>query len=288
MSTTGNRWIEQILALQQEDGSFGTFHTLSMPTSSKDITTEQALRRLSVLGLTKEDEPIRSVLTYIKNCLLGDISIPDRREKVLNWDAFQAHMLAAWIKHFDPTDETINPISDMWSDIISKSFSDGSFDSTVYEQEYRKRIPKLNSAERLINISTMYMVILLKDNLDEVTENRYIDYVIDNPKGIYYVYPKRIRDIPSGFQSLDCSCYLAALELLADYNCSASKLAFARDWILFHREQGGRWDLGPKAYDRVYFPLSDSWRDVETRRRDCTERIEKLLKKIHSEESVKL
>ena len=43
---------------------------------------------------------------------------------------------------------------------------------------------------------------------------------------------------------------------------------------------GNRWDLGVYAKDGVYFPISDSWRKDEYRKKDCTERIAKLLNKI--------
>ena len=90
-----NKWVQQIIELQHDDGSWGYFHSLSQPTKAQPITTEQALRRLRILGLTKNDEPIKLALQYMRDCLRGNNRPPDRREKVLNWDAFEAHMLAA-------------------------------------------------------------------------------------------------------------------------------------------------------------------------------------------------
>jgi len=40
------KWAKQIIAMQEEDGKWGSFHTLSV-SSGRPITTEQALRRLS-------------------------------------------------------------------------------------------------------------------------------------------------------------------------------------------------------------------------------------------------
>jgi len=42
-------------------------------------------------------------------------------------------------------------------------------------------------------------------------------------------------------------------------------------------EPDGLWDMGPSVKDGVHFPLSDSWRSVESRKLDCTYRIKKLL-----------
>jgi len=62
MDIYNNKWVQQIISLQHDDGSWGYFHTLSKPTTSVPMTTEQALRRLFVLGLTKDDEPIKRAL----------------------------------------------------------------------------------------------------------------------------------------------------------------------------------------------------------------------------------
>ena len=55
-------WARQILDSRNEEGMWGTFHTLSRPVSNKAITSEQAIGRLRILGFTKEDEPIQAVL----------------------------------------------------------------------------------------------------------------------------------------------------------------------------------------------------------------------------------
>ena len=70
MPGSDNIWVQQILALQQEDGSWGHFHSLSQPTKQQPMTTEQALRRLWILGLTKDDQPIARTLAYMELNLL--------------------------------------------------------------------------------------------------------------------------------------------------------------------------------------------------------------------------
>lgn len=50
------------------------------------LTTEQALRRLERLGYTIEDECIQRAVDYMDNCLMGRDKIPDRREKLHDWD----------------------------------------------------------------------------------------------------------------------------------------------------------------------------------------------------------
>ena len=67
----------QVLALQNPDGTWGSqFHTLSMPDRRRGLmTTEQALRRLCILGYTIEDEPIRRAVDCMVSCLRGERTI---------------------------------------------------------------------------------------------------------------------------------------------------------------------------------------------------------------------
>lgn len=48
------KWAKQIISLQDSEGKWGIFHSLSKPTNN--TTTEQALRRFERLGYTIEDE----------------------------------------------------------------------------------------------------------------------------------------------------------------------------------------------------------------------------------------
>lgn len=275
-----NKWIRQIINLQHEDGSWGCFHSLSNPTKAQPMTTERALRRLYILGLTKDDEPIDIALRYMRECLSGKRRPPDRREKVLNWDMFEAHMLATWIRVFESDDPLALPIAQMWADIVARSFQNVVFDADAYAAEYRKHIPMLHKGERLIMLPQFYMVNLLKGLLDKEIENRFVDYIINRDKGIYYIYGARIVELPNLFASRQTSGYLAALEQLVGYSCAGEKLCFATEWLMSCRDENGEWDMGTSAKDGVYLPLSESWRKPEDRKRDCTVRIEKLLRRL--------
>lgn len=118
--------------------------------------------------------------------------------------------------------------------------------------------------------------------LTEETERRMLDYVLNYDTGIYYIYGKPLNQLPESFASVDASRYLAAIEILAGYKAAKEKLGFVVDWLEENRDADGRWDLGAKSKDNVYFPLSDSWRSAETRKADCTERISAILQKINS------
>ena len=58
------KWAKQILAIQQEDGKWGWFHSLGQ-LSGAPLTTEQALGRLEILGYTRDDVCIQKALQYL-------------------------------------------------------------------------------------------------------------------------------------------------------------------------------------------------------------------------------
>ena len=273
------KWIDQIVRLQQPDGSWGCLHSLSRPTKECPITTEQALRRLWVLGLTGEDAPIQRALAYMRGVLAHRIAPPDRREKGLNWDFFEQMILATWIRRFLPRDEQAQAIAALWAGILQSAFAGGTLDPQAYEAAYRQRIPRLHAQERLIGIPQFYMVTLLWEMLDRDTECAFVDYLIHHPGGIYYIYNDRVAEVPPRFDSPRAGSYITALECLSGYRCAPEKLRFAVDWLLSHQREGG-WDLGASAKDGIYFPTSDSWRTAALRQKDCTERITRLLRAI--------
>ena len=92
-----SRWARDIIDLQQEDGSWGYYHSLAV-TSESPITTEQALRRLEVLGFSMEDACIQKAVAYMDSCLAGADQIPDRQEKLHDWNIFSSMILIAFFK----------------------------------------------------------------------------------------------------------------------------------------------------------------------------------------------
>ncbi len=116
--------------------------------------------------------------------------------------------------------------------------------------------------------------------LDERTEQAYVAHIIQQENGIYYVYDRKIALLPKAFQSKEASRFLAAIELLAEYEASREQLIYVVKWLRENQNVNGKWDMGNVVNDKVYFPLSDSWRKVETREADCTERISGIISKL--------
>jgi len=274
-----SRWAREIISLQHEDGSWGYFHSLGVPTKINAITTEQALRRLEILGFTIDDVPIQKAVSYMRSCLSGESQIPDRREKLHDWDLFTSLMLSAWIRRFDPEDKLAGDAAKKWAEIISSSFLDGTYRHDRYEKAYRQVFRKAPRGGRFVDFVHFYTVSLLCNYLDKAVEEAMFDYILGHDTGIYYIYEKCLQYPPEAFRSKRASSYIGAIELLSEYKnprCKA-KLGFVAEWLNRNREPDGSWDMGPDAKDGVYFPLSDSWRSKETRKKDCTYRILRLI-----------
>jgi len=284
MEYKDGKWAKKIIELQHGDGSWGYFHSLSNPTPEQPMTTEQALRRLEILGFTINDKPIKKAIKYMNDCLIGKNRIPDREEKTHNWNVFTSLMLSSWIRIFTKDNKAANKITEKWCEIINNSFANKCYDHNIYVNKYEKIFGiKLNpKAGRLVDFVNFYPVTLLTNILDKNIEAQYFEYILEHDCGIYYIYDKKIIDAPKIFQSKITSFYLRAIELLAKYDNPECKkqLKFIRKWLKENMVKNNEWDLGKESKDGINFPLSDSWKTKENRTKDCTYRINKILGKL--------
>jgi hypothetical protein len=277
MNKRDSKWVRQIIELQHEDGSWGYFHTLSQPTKAQPMTTEQALRRLRILGLSTDDEPIARAIAYMEHNLAQPFPTVFH-EKKHDSKTYGDLMLATWIRIFDSENEAALAVAKKWASIIGSAFQDGAYSNDRYVSAYEAEFVKLNpKAGCLADFVVFYQLALLPGLLPGQAESAMLDYVLAHARGIVYIYNEPLNDLPEAFSSLKASRYIAAMELLANYGSAPKKLAFAANWLLENRGADGMWDMGSAAKDGIYFPLSDSWRKPDERKRDCTARIKKLL-----------
>lgn len=276
------KWARQIISMQDDETMWGSFHSLSSA-NINPLTTEQALRRLQILGYTMEDECIQKAVRYLEDCLSGRKQIPDRAEKLHDWTLFTHMMFSAWIRRFSRANEAASEMARKWAYVVTCAFVSGGYDNDAYTKAYTETFGMKAKGGRLIDFVQFYVLSLLVGELDEATERAMIRYILNKPDGIYYVYDGCIGKLPDALDGKLVSRYLGAVEMLAEYASAKGELAFVIDWLMENRNENGKWDLGKAAKDGVYFPLSDDWRRKETREADCTERIERLLNKLSGE-----
>lgn len=280
MSYKTGKWAKQILDIRNNDGMWGNFHTLSKPVNNKSITTEQAIRRLRILGYTKEDEPIKIVLERMCLCVSGKQKIDNYSEKTHDWVLFEKLMLSAWIRLFDTENKISLDIAKQWAVIAEQAFSSGQYNKNDDIEAFAAQFGRKPKSSFETGFGMFYHVALLQGVLTPKTESLLLDYYVSRPGGIYYIYENPINILPEAFASKKTSKYLAAIELLLNYNQAKDKLQFITEWLNSNKDENGQWDLGATAKDGVYFPLSDSWRNQAYRKSDCTERITNILQKL--------
>ena len=281
MTFKEGKWARQIIDLQNEDGSWGTyFHTMAVPVKKTQLTTEQALRRLWILGFDKGDRVIKRTLNYMRSCLLGERKVDDYSEITHDWPLFTQLMLSAWVRVFDSGDHLANSFSKRWAKVIEASFQSQEFDESVYLRKYADEFGKRTRGARELDPTSFYHVVLLRDMLSSEIEAKYLEHILAKPDGVYYVYANAVSQTPKVFASKETSRYLTLLLLLSEYGLFGMKFGFIRQWINANKDETGQWDLGIAAKDGVIFPRSDSWRTAADRAADCTDEITLLLNRL--------
>ena len=148
---------KEIIALQKDDGTWGSsFHSLSVPKGTKELTTEQALRRLWILGYTLEDEVIRKTVKCMEACLRGERKIDNYWEKTHDWELFTMLMLSAWIRIFEPDNVDAVKFSERWAKIIELAFSNGTYCHNAYLTAYRNAFSSNPKGARELDFSDFY------------------------------------------------------------------------------------------------------------------------------------
>jgi len=263
----------KILSLQEDDGSWGCFHTQKRG-SLIPFTTEHALFRLESLGFSFEDECIKKAVEHIESLLLSK-TLPEGNEKSVDFPIFVELIAATWIRRFTNSNLSANTVAEKWARIISKAFNKQVYSHEDYLNCFENEFQTKPRSGRLVDFVSFYQLSLLADMLDEKTENRMLDHVLSHPDGIYYVYENNLF-APPNFQSKDASRYIGVAELILRYRCGKDKIKHIFDWLWQNQDSDGMWDMGSAAKDGVFFPLSDRW-NLENRVSDCTFRIRKIL-----------
>lgn len=267
--------VKKITNQQFEDGSWDRFHTLSSD-STTDITTENALRRLLLLGLDIQDEPIKKAFTYMEQFLEKKLDIRDRKEGFSDWNEITELFAATWMLEIDRHSKIAGAIADKWALLVTRSFVGESFDYEAYAKAFVE-IFNTKPGKRVWDIESFHIVSIVQGRLEPEVEEKFVDYIMKNEKGIYYIAKGKLLELPLDFMSRETSRFIYAHTLLSRYACYKDKCSYVVEWLMENRDEDGFWDLGSKVKDGVFFPLSDSWRKRLNRKIDSTVFIQRYV-----------
>lgn len=265
--------LDTLRKLQFDDGSFGPFHSMS---SNGAMTTERALRRFYYLSLTSDHEIVRKTLKYVSECLNRDTIISDRREKAIQWDAFCDLMFSSWLFLFSCHSSKVKEVRELWISILEESIVNGTFDKRKYNEVYRYYIKRLNTGERAINPASFYVVVLVRDGLNEAAKKSYLDYIMQ--QGIYYIYDRPLNRLPEKFGTKNSFEYLEAIRLILPYTKEKGELLFIKEWIDKQIYQIDEVMPYVKADGMIFPKLAENWRKKKSKQDDITSYLEEFLK----------
>jgi hypothetical protein len=280
----GSKWIALLQDSQQPDGTWGRFHSQDTGVKQPFITTEIAIKVALDSGLDQHSPILQKTQKALVDYVVGKTCWPDPPEKhdnPLAWFVWVRHYSAAVLSQIDPHHPLLEEYWHTWAEAVQASFRSGSYDR-------QREIEALNALLKCrmknpVPFHTMYPLLILSatgNQLPGDLERRLLDFVIQSPIGIYYVYDKAIRMQPA-ILSKRFWGWFQAHKLLSRFRLWSELAEGALNWIWAQRTDQGFWDLGSKVYRRPYssFPLSESWRRPENRLMDGTVEILALLAK---------
>jgi hypothetical protein len=280
---TGSRWIRELAEEQQDNGSFGRFHTQDTKIKQKIPTTEWAITRGLGLGLSKTDEIIRKTIQHMEHLLNGKELPLDNEEHHYGFRIAFAYIIASNLAKIDPMHPLLAPKRQACAECVRRAFQSGSF----IEEDWKLACRELN--EVMLNLYMIHPLTILQSgnesNLSVELERKLLQWIWNRPEGIYYITdqcPGVYQDVNSG----QFHQWLHGIELLSDFQLWPEFVSDAVEHLLCQREGDGLWEYGPKANQNPFVHYSESWRNKNNRKIDCSVRILALLRKYADKRTV--
>jgi hypothetical protein len=279
-----SKWITQLNNSQRTDGTWGRFHTQDSSVKQTFPTTESAISTALDLGVDRNDPVLHKVQPVILDYMDGKTSWPDRPEKhdnPLAWFVWVKHFSAAVLALIDMYHPRLEAYWDLWHEALKAAFRSGEYDR-------QREIDALNSLLKCrmknpVPFHKKYPLLILSATGNQLSgglERKMLDFIMNSPSGIYYVYGKDLSVLPP-ILSRDFWHWCRAHQMLSRFFLWQEFSAKAVNWIWAQRTAEGFWDLGGKISRRPFtsFPLSESWRRPENRMIDSTVEMLGLLSK---------
>ena len=278
------KWVADVLVEQRNNGTWGRFHSQNTKIKQKYPTTESALHRCAVIGLTKEDLPINNAIKYMEKVLLGKFVWEDWREKSEAWDAGVAVITASTLAEWCPNHPLVLPIRILWTRIVEESFKNSQYQPSL-EVAAQQKYHQISSD--FYYIGSKYAVRLLSSGANERKpknstdiEEDYTTWLWTRESGMGYITNNRLADLPVGVTYKEVKAKLKALDLLAEFPNTLSVCQVFIQWLWKNRGTDGLWDFGPRGVEKIELPLSENTRKKVNRKIDYTVRILSILHKV--------
>lgn len=266
----------ELEAAREIHGMWGQYHTEKTNVKRVFKTTEVAMQRCQSLGLDKDDMIIKELLKSIEGMITGEVKWPDSIEVTNVWmDIGFRWSLAGGIAKFDRFNTILDKPWNIFAELISKSFKSGEFNQQDHDDSFIKlAVNELSKAQvkrlsKIQFIGQKYCPIIVgatSNKLSYEIEKKYINWLIENPKGIYYVSNRPYENMPELF-GREFMAYMRVHSLLAPF--SAWKEEYREEVLdnmrnavdedgLWYPGRGTKSLYGLKGYEM--HQLADNWR----------------------------
>lgn len=274
-----SKWVTEVLAAQQENGTWGRFHSEDTKEKHKFRTTELALRRCKVLGLDHHHERIQKSIRYMEAVLQKQVEWSDRSEKPDSWLVAVEVITAATLSQFAPRHPLLAPVIEKWVEIARSSITPQGY-SESGELAAQRRVHHIQS--NFHYLLTKYSLQLLSCQpglLSPELEEALVPWAWSKPDGIGYFKRIQLTQMPSGSAYPQVKTPLEVAELLSGFRSSKAVCEPFLQWLWERRYAQGLWDFGEKGGEIIEYPLSEDWRERQKRSIDYTTRILCILKR---------
>ena len=270
-------WYCQLFDEQLENGSWGRFHTQDTKTKEKRLfkTTEIALMRARDLGLDKNDVIVNRSIKLMERYLIDEEKWMDTNEKHFGFEIAFKTLVASNLALFDPSNQLLSKKRKICSQIFKKAYANDTIDEDVWNQECR------NHYDVLLSPFTVYPLMLMQNTsyMDETMQHQYLNYVWYRKDGIYYT-SNMSTDILHNVDSKGFITWMSTLEILSGFSLFP---LFMKEKALPHLYH----EINRLIYDDIVFPpyagfmgrYSESWRNIDKRKKDVLLRIARIIVK---------
>lgn len=275
----GSRWVSELKREQENDGSWGRFHSMDSRSERKIKTTEIGVERGLALGLVATDPIFRKTVSYLSRLLERSVDFPDRPERNDRWPAARQLFVAATLARIEPNLPVLDVAWELWATIAARTFASGKYDADAEILAHRE-LTGASVRDSFLVVSNRYAVTLLGSRATRLSNNvekAFLAWIWKEKKVIGYLsVPLTSSSVHLSAKTLDG--WFTSIELLSQFPSWHGTAKNVIDWLWTQRDKEGLWDFGPMTQTSHYFPLSESWKKKRNRKHDYSTRVLSLLR----------
>lgn len=273
------KWVSEVIGEQQEDGSWGRFHSMNSKLKRKWSTTESAMARLRYLGMKRTNISVQKACQYCER-LINNVSLwPEYMEKNDLFPKAVPIYIATALSHFGSEDPLYRHMKESLLILLHEAFNDGKYNPKILNEKAKKYLGT-EIHHTYIGLNSKYLIIFFHNNadcIDKHTQSRYLNW-LHRQDTLFY----SSRTLQNSITPLTNSSFICErvefLSYLSSFHGFAEEYAQDLSALSHVRQSNGFWDLG----NEFKCPrLSENWLKPNNRKIDQTFYIVRMFNNTH-------